>query len=325
MTATILFVGAVLVAAFLAYKFGSVVSQTLLATFADRRPGIGARPNAAQKARLGKIEGTFFHTVFILLGYIAKSDGKVNQVEVNLAETYMEKMGLSPERRREAIDLFKIGAKPAFDFNETLADFHLFSRNNPNQTEILLIYLIGLARKDGLLVGPEVEIIQRVAKGLGFSSIAFDYLLRMISAQFDYSDYAAGRRHDPNADKARPGESEEQKEERQFEQAKTDHREREEQEGQKEQEKEDHEKRRKHAFHQASDDGLTMAFHALGLTASASDADVKKAYRRLANQFHPDKLASRGLPDFMVAAMEENFKQIVAAYKHIKKFRPGLK
>lgn len=306
MTAMLIFIGAVFLAAFLAFKFGSVVSQTLLGSFAESKP----RLSASQKTRLSKVEGIFFHTVFILLGYIAKSDGKVNQVEVNLTETYMEKMALSQERRREAIGLFKIGAKPAFDFNETLAEFHQLSAKNPNQTEILLIYLIGLARKDGLLVNPEVEIIQRVAKGLGFSSIAFDYLLRMISAQFEYSDYAAGRKPHPETDNAKPGETEEDKEERQFDEAKSQQRE-------KKSEKEQ-------TFHHASDDGLTMAYHALGLAASASDTEVKKAYRRLANQFHPDKLASRGLPDFMVKAMEENFKQIVAAYRHIQKFRPGI-
>ncbi len=306
MTATVIFIGAVFLAAFLAFKFGSVVSQALLGNFSERKP----RFSTAQKSRLNKVEGIFFHTVFILLGYIAKSDGKVNQVEVNLTETYMENMGLNQGRRREAIDLFKIGAKPAFDFNETLAEFHQLSEKNPNQTEILLVYLIGLARKDGLLVNPEVEIIQRVAKGLGFSSIAFDYLLRMISAQFEYSDYAAGRKPHPETDKAKPGESEEDKEERQFEEAKS--------------EQQEEKSEREQAFHHTPDDGLTMAYHALGLTASASDAEVKKAYRRLANQFHPDKLASRGLPDFMVEAMEENFKQVVAAYRHIKKFRPGM-
>lgn len=311
MTAILIFIGAVFLAALLAFKFGSAVSQALLGNFSESKP----RFTAAQKSRLGKVEGIFFHTVFILLGYIAKSDGKVNQVEVNLTETYMEKMGLNDQRRREAIDLFKMGAKPAFDFNETLAEFHQLSERNPNQTEILLVYLIGLARKDGLLVNPEVEIIQRVAKGLGFSSIAFDYLLRMISAQFEYSDYAAGRKPHPETDNVRPGETEENKEERQFEEAKS-----EQQSEHKREEKAEHEQ----AFRHTPDDGLTMAYHALGLTASASDAEVKKAYRRLANQFHPDKLASRGLPDFMVEAMEENFKQVVAAYRHIKKFRPGI-
>lgn len=318
MTAMLILISAVFVAALIAYKFGSAVSQALLATFSEPKPGL----NTSQKTRLGKVEGIFFHTVFILLGYIAKSDGKVNQVEVNLTETYMEKMGLSQERRREAIDLFKIGAKPAFDFNETLLEFHQLSKNNPNQTEILLVYLIGLARKDGLLVNPEVSIIQRVAKSLGFSSIAFDYLLRMISAQFDYSDYAAGRQphskkntKTDEGDSVRPGETEEDKEERQFEEAKSD---------QQNESKREEKAGREQAFHHMPDNGLTMAYHALGLTASAGDAEVKKTYRRLANQFHPDKLASRGLPDFMVEAMEENFKQIVAAYRHIKKFRPGI-
>lgn len=40
---------------------------------------------------------------------------------------------------------------------------------------------------------------------------------------------------------------------------------------------------------------LQGAYSALGLNPLATDAEVKKAYRRLMNQHHPDKQAARGL------------------------------
>jgi len=63
------------------------------------------------------------------------------------------------------------------------------------------------------------------------------------------------------------------------------------------------------------------AYAALGLTPRASDAEVKRTYRRLMNQNHPDKLAARGLPDSMREIAEERSREINAAYDLIKEAR----
>lgn len=65
------------------------------------------------------------------------------------------------------------------------------------------------------------------------------------------------------------------------------------------------------------------AYRALGLTPAASDAEVKKAYRRLMNQHHPDKQAARGLPQDMLEASQERTHQIRAAYDLIREHRGG--
>lgn len=66
---------------------------------------------------------------------------------------------------------------------------------------------------------------------------------------------------------------------------------------------------------------LDDAYAALGLSPDASDAEVKRAYRRLMNQNHPDKLAARGLPDTMREIAEEKSREINAAYDLIKEAR----
>ncbi|MGH7129646.1 MAG: co-chaperone DjlA, partial [Planctomycetaceae bacterium] len=66
------------------------------------------------------------------------------------------------------------------------------------------------------------------------------------------------------------------------------------------------------------------AYAALGLTPNASDADIKRTYRRLMSQNHPDKLAARGLPESMREIAEERSREINTAYDVIKEARkPG--
>ena len=45
--------------------------------------------------------------------------------------------------------------------------------------------------------------------------------------------------------------------------------------------------------------------------------DLKKAYRKLMSEYHPDKLMAKGLPDAMVKVATEKTQQIKAAYEQI--------
>ncbi len=60
-------------------------------------------------------------------------------------------------------------------------------------------------------------------------------------------------------------------------------------------------------------------YQILGITPAVSDADVKKAYRSMANKYHPDKVVHLG-KDFQQLA-EEKFKTVNQAYQDIKKER----
>ena len=66
---------------------------------------------------------------------------------------------------------------------------------------------------------------------------------------------------------------------------------------------------------------LDDAYGILGITTSASDDEVKKAYRRLMNQHHPDKLVAKGLPEEMMKLATEKTQEIRKAYDLIKSNR----
>ena len=69
-----------------------------------------------------------------------------------------------------------------------------------------------------------------------------------------------------------------------------------------------------HYQQQSSEDALEEAYAVLGITNSASSAEVKKAYRRQMNEHHPDKLVSKGMPEEMVKMATEKTQEIKAAY-----------
>ncbi|MCH9749814.1 MAG: DnaJ domain-containing protein, partial [Proteobacteria bacterium] len=51
------------------------------------------------------------------------------------------------------------------------------------------------------------------------------------------------------------------------------------------------------------------------------DKEIKRAYRRLLAQHHPDKLVAKGLPEEMMIIAKEKTQEIISAYELIKKQR----
>jgi DnaJ like chaperone protein len=66
---------------------------------------------------------------------------------------------------------------------------------------------------------------------------------------------------------------------------------------------------------------LDDAYKALGVTKDSTDAEIKRAYRKLMSQYHPDKLIGQGVPEDMIAMATEQAKEIQLAHDLIKKSR----
>ncbi len=66
------------------------------------------------------------------------------------------------------------------------------------------------------------------------------------------------------------------------------------------------------------------AYAILGVSSATSDKELKKAYRRLISQHHPDKLVSKGLPEEMMKMASQKTHEIKQAYDKLKQHR-GMK
>ncbi|MFZ2163667.1 MAG: co-chaperone DjlA [Sideroxyarcus sp.] len=207
-------------------------------------------------------QAVFLETIFIAMGKLAKVDGHVSQDEIEHVEQFMQKLGMTPEHRTQAIALFKKGADPAFDFAPALARFMAVCGHTKNLKEMLLVYLIVMALADGHFHPAEQELLSDIAGRLGYGREAFKHLLDMVLNQ---SHFGAGQ--------------------------------------------------------VATEAALDDAYKALGVNKDSTDAEVKRAYRKLMSQYHPDKLMGQGMPADMIAMATEQAKEIQLAYDMIKKNR----
>jgi len=66
---------------------------------------------------------------------------------------------------------------------------------------------------------------------------------------------------------------------------------------------------------------LKQSYKVLGVKPAATDSDIKKAYRDKCKAYHPDTLASKGLPDGFTKFANEQMQQFTEAHDAIMKNR----
>jgi len=62
-------------------------------------------------------------------------------------------------------------------------------------------------------------------------------------------------------------------------------------------------------------------YEVLGVAENASEQEIKKAYRRIAREYHPDVLQSKGLPEDFMEFAKQKLQRVNESYDRIKKER----
>ena len=67
--------------------------------------------------------------------------------------------------------------------------------------------------------------------------------------------------------------------------------------------------------------GADDAYAVLGVSRDASDEEIRKVYRQLVREHHPDRLVAKGLPQELVEHANRTLAAINVAYDRIAKER----
>ena len=99
--------------------FGFFLGSWLTNRFRRSSAGLfGLNPNRREERK-----NIFINTVFMLMGKLAKADGRISEAEIAQAEAFMTQLAMTPERRKVAIAMFKQGSQPGFDIDKTINEF----------------------------------------------------------------------------------------------------------------------------------------------------------------------------------------------------------
>ncbi|HEY7776753.1 MAG TPA: co-chaperone DjlA [Kineobactrum sp.] len=174
---------------------GLVVGIFLGHTF-DR--GLGRTLQAGSAENIGRIKQQFFETIFLLLGYMAKADGRISQQEIDHTEMIIRQMQLDSTQRQRAIDLFRQGASAEFELHSTVSAFVEIAGRQPQLRQTLLLFLISLALVDHGIDPAEHQALGTIATLLGFNRLQLEQLLRMAQAQEQFHHRGAGQPDSPD-------------------------------------------------------------------------------------------------------------------------------
>ena len=140
----------------------------------------------------------FFHSVFSILGHIAKADGAVTKSEIAIATALMDQMGLDSAAREEAQSAFREGKSTDFPIKDTLKDLVSSCQGRKDLLQIFLEILIQAALADGQLSPSEYRILENTAKQVGFSKRELDFLISAHQAQQRFHRQQKGAKSQQN-------------------------------------------------------------------------------------------------------------------------------
>ncbi|WP_199610830.1 co-chaperone DjlA [Flocculibacter collagenilyticus] len=252
-------------------------------------------------------QAIFFYNTFAVMGHLAKATGRVTELHIKAATVLMDSMNLQGEQREEAQQAFREGKLAGFPLVKHLKEFKYNFAGRRDLVQLFLEIQVQVAFCDGVIQREEADILKEIAHQLNFSSGELEQIIRRWQAEYRFhqeQQAASSRRqhsHRQSSHSSQQGS---------FNQRSSHH-----QSSQQE---------RANNYSQsgyASQAAIESAYKILGLNKSCSDKELKRAYRKLIAEHHPDKLVSKGLPKQMMEIAKQKTQDIQSAYELIKSHR----
>jgi DnaJ like chaperone protein len=152
----------------------------------------GAAPQALPEQDLRAIGERFFRATFHVMGYLAKADGRVSELEISAARAVMAELRLDAAQTQQAIACFTAGKHPGFDLAGELSALARACRGHPDLARVFLEIQVRAALAGNNLDGAVRPMMQRVASALGISAFEFAHVEAVLRIQRGASRAAGG-------------------------------------------------------------------------------------------------------------------------------------
>lgn len=236
------------------------------------------------------ITETGFKTFFQLAGHISKADGRVSKLEIRQANNFMDRLSLSSDQRRVAIDGFNEGKSSSFNLNRCLEKLRASTGMGSLARELLFEAMVNLAAIDGVS-STKQSLLLAYADALGINlQTAQNYISRHHQSYWQqYSSYESHREHF--------------RQRREYSQ------------------NDSYDRTSSNRQSSTQNGQLQAAYETLGVSSNDSDKVVKRAYQRKIAETHPDKFEGRDLPAFLIEAATAKASELNEAWDLVKKSR----
>jgi len=161
------------------------------------------RPRAVGTGEALEIGVRFFKATFEVMGYVAKSDGRVSEQEIAAARQVMSELRLNGAQIHAAIGHFTRGKGALFDVEATVSDLMEVCSQRPDLLRVFLEIQVRAALEGVDMQGPARAAVQKVAELLDVSRLELAHIeavLRIRREQFR----AGGRGSGPGGSQAPP-------------------------------------------------------------------------------------------------------------------------
>jgi DnaJ like chaperone protein len=219
--------------------------------------------------------GGFIGPLFALLGAVAKSDGRVSEAEIAVAERMMARMGLTAEQRQQAVASFNRGKQPEFDVTPAIDELRRWVGLRRDHAFPVLDVVIETVLAEGNPPPEKMAILRQLAFALRVSDMELMALMAMKG--YAWNQGAGG----PRGSRQQYGHG-------------------------------------GYVPPQRTPQGPDP-YAVLGIDRNADERAIKRAYRKLISEHHPDRLGD--LPEDMRKRAEARASEINAAWERIQSER----